>query len=96
MADLQARPDYLSLAESWIHALILAIKGLVPLLWLQSKLTPLQFIITGLVGLVAWRASRWISPTPRPGEPDFVEPKVPVVGHLWGLLTRQVNYLSEV
>ena len=92
----QAHPDHLSFAEHWVEVLILMIKTLLPLLWLQSKLTPLQFTLGGLAVLVGWHFFRKISPPHQAGEPDLVEPRVPVIGHIWGLLTRQVNYLSEI
>jgi hypothetical protein len=45
--DPQPSPHPVTLAELLLKTGILAVKILVPMLWLQSKLSPLQFLIGG-------------------------------------------------
>ncbi|KAK0630505.1 cytochrome P450 [Bombardia bombarda] len=93
MSD-QASEDAVSLAEL-LETGIAALKGLIPLIWLQSKIPPIQFLIGGVVVLLATFLFT-ISPPHNPAEPPIIKPRVPVIGHLIGLLRSQVNYFSDL
>jgi hypothetical protein len=43
----QPSPPTISLTELILRTRILALKVLIPMLWLQSKLSPIQFLIGG-------------------------------------------------
>ncbi|KAM7204223.1 Cytochrome P450 [Naviculisporaceae sp. PSN 640] len=75
----------------------MALKGLIPLIWLQSKISPVQFFVTCLVALLSWFIfQRSLQPEHFPGEPPIIKPRIPLISHLWGLLRSQVNYFSEL
>lgn len=45
----QSEPQRLTLGELVLRTGILALKVLIPMLWLQSKLSPAQFLVGGAV-----------------------------------------------
>jgi len=44
--DSQTTPQSVTLAELLLSTVILTLKILIPMLWLQSKLSPIQFFIS--------------------------------------------------
>ncbi|KAK3947916.1 cytochrome P450 [Pseudoneurospora amorphoporcata] len=87
--------DTVAEIESFLDTGIAAIKGLIPMLWIQSKISPVQFLVGGIVVLLSYLFLA-ISPPHDPSEPPIIKPKCPVIGHLFGLLNHQVNYFSEL
>ncbi|KAK3293126.1 uncharacterized protein B0H64DRAFT_206344 [Chaetomium fimeti] len=62
-----------TLTELFLRTGILALKVLIPMIWLQSKLSPIQFLIGGTVlVLVAFLFD--FSPTQDSGSPSSVRP----------------------
>ncbi|KAK3388670.1 cytochrome P450 [Sordaria brevicollis] len=87
--------DTVAEIESFLDTGIAAIKGLIPVIWVQSKTSPVQFLVGGIVALLSYLLLT-ISPPHDPSEPPLVKPRFPVIGHLFGLLNHQVNYFSEL
>ncbi|KAJ4415811.1 hypothetical protein N0V85_002547 [Neurospora sp. IMI 360204] len=87
--------DTVAEIESFLDTGIAAIKGLIPMIWVQSKTSPVQFLVSGIVILLSYLLLT-ISPPHDPAEPPVIKPKFPVIGHLFGLLHHQVNYFSDL
>jgi len=79
--------------EDTLETGIIAIKGFIPMLWLQSKTSPIQFLVGGIAVLLATFLLT-LSPSHDPAEPPLIKPRIPVIGHLIGLIIDQVNYLT--
>ncbi|KAK3347677.1 cytochrome P450 [Neurospora tetraspora] len=90
-----AMADTVAEIESFLDTGIAAIKGLIPMIWVQSKTSPVQFLVGGIVILLSYLLLT-ISPPHDPAEPPVIKPKFPVIGHLFGLLNHQVNYFSDL
>ncbi|KAK3496202.1 cytochrome P450 [Neurospora crassa] len=87
--------DAVTEIESFLDTGIAAIKGLIPMIWVQSKTSPVQFLVGGVAVLLSYLLLT-ISPPHDPSEPPLIKPRFPVIGHLFGLLNHQVNYFSEL
>ncbi|EGO55209.1 hypothetical protein NEUTE1DRAFT_147788 [Neurospora tetrasperma FGSC 2508] len=87
--------DAVAEIESILDTGIAAIKGLIPMIWVQSKTSPVQFLVSGVAVLLSYLLLT-ISPPHDPSEPPLIKPRFPVIGHLFGLLNHQVNYFSEL
>ncbi|EAA30254.1 cytochrome P450 [Neurospora crassa] len=87
--------DAVAEIESLLDTGIAAIKGLIPMIWVQSKTSPVQFLVGGVAVLLSYLLLT-ISPPHDPSEPPLIKPRFPVIGHLFGLLNHQVNYFSEL
>ncbi|CCC12749.1 hypothetical protein SMACR_05707 [Sordaria macrospora] len=87
--------DTVAEIESFLDIGIAAIKGLIPMIWVQSKTSPVQFLVGGIIVLLSYLFLT-ISPPHDPFEPPIIKPKFPVIGHLFGLMNHQVNYFSEL
>lgn len=87
--------DAVAEIESFLDTGIAAIKGLIPMIWVQSKTSPVQFLVGGVAILLSYLLLT-ISPPHDPSEPPLIKPRFPVIGHLFGLLNHQVNYFSEL
>ncbi|KAK3313226.1 hypothetical protein B0H66DRAFT_608274 [Apodospora peruviana] len=88
MANRQAAEGYIGLVEPGITA----IKGLIPVIWLQSKTSPIQFLLVCAVTFIISFLFTSIKPPHESAEPPLIKPGFPVVGHIWGLLRKQVIY----
>ncbi|KAK3485410.1 cytochrome P450 [Neurospora hispaniola] len=87
--------DAVAEIESTLDTGIATIKGLIPMIWVQSKTSPVQFLVGGVAVLLSYLLLT-ISPPHDPSEPPLIKPRFPVIGHLFGLLNHQVNYFSEL
>ncbi|KAK4185634.1 hypothetical protein QBC35DRAFT_389059 [Podospora australis] len=53
MVDHKSSSRVVGVVEVLVETFILALKGLIPMLWLRSKVSPLQFLVGGVVLLSA-------------------------------------------
>ncbi|KAK0714087.1 cytochrome P450 [Lasiosphaeria miniovina] len=95
MADSQSAEDFFSVAEQLLDRGIAALKALIPIIWLQSKTTPIQFLVGGTVVLLV-SLLLGISPPQDPAEPPLIKPRIPVVGHFWGLFRGHAAYFTRL
>ncbi|KAK3689053.1 cytochrome P450 [Podospora appendiculata] len=95
MAENQATEALFDVAEQLLEWGIFMLKGLIPIIWLQSIFSPLQFLVLSVVVLLGYFL--WtLSPPHDPAEPPLVKPKIPVLGHLIGLARSKVSYYSHI
>ncbi|KAK0654198.1 hypothetical protein QBC41DRAFT_59396 [Cercophora samala] len=70
-----------SLGEAFIETVILALKGLVPMVWLRSKTSPVEFLVGGTALLVMVLAVSHFHTEPN-------RPSVPEDGKIKGILLK--------
>lgn len=67
------------------------------LIWLLVRLSHMEsFFFSFLSGVAVFACVKSLYPIEYPGEPRYLESTVPVVGHLWSLLTDQVKYFGKL
>lgn len=71
--EREPRSQTATLAELFLKTVILALKVLIPMIWLRSKLSPIQFIIGG-TALVLAAFLFYFSPTQDSGCPPSMRP----------------------
>ncbi|KAM7201090.1 Cytochrome P450 [Rhypophila sp. PSN 637] len=97
MADASGEQGLFGLGKEFVQNVTIALRGLNAPIWLQSPTSPVQLGIACLLGLLTWRLFTFLTSFDHdPNEPPLIKPKIPVVGHFWGLLRSQVNYFSEL
>ncbi|KAK0718613.1 hypothetical protein B0T26DRAFT_752517 [Lasiosphaeria miniovina] len=60
-----------------------------------GKTTPIQFLVGGTVVLLVSLLLN-ISPAQDPAEPPLIKPRMPVIGHFWGLFRGYAAYFTRL